>query len=169
MENVTTSDRLMKVIKKLSIQNLENEKRVEELEIINKELIIQHEEKDKCAEELSLANIKLTKHAEEKEKCAEDLTIANNELITRNDEKEKRVKDLEEMLFIISHLERKHITRILGLSNLIARGGNTPEELEKEIGHIKESAVALDEYTRTMTKFIENLLPPTMEYNEHSQ
>ena len=169
MENDTTSGKLMNVIKKLSNQNIENVKRVEELENVNKELIIQHEEKDKCASELLIANNTLIIHAKEKEKCADDLLIANEELVTRNEEKEKRVKDLEEMLFIISHLERKHIARILGLSNLIEKGKNTPEELEKEISHIKESAIALDEYTREMTKFIEKLLPPAMEYNEHAQ
>ena len=253
MENNTTDYQLKSFVEKYYILNEENEKRVAELGIANKELIIQHEEKDKCSLELLVANKKLISQNEEKDKCTEDLISANKELMLRNEEKEKRVSELEEMLFIISHKERPHISRILGMSDLIEKNANKPDdllrnmeyikqsaqaldgikekelpdvaaliinnkdiilrneekkkrldeleemllnisykerlhisrilgvsdfieknvnkpdELLKEVENIKQSAIALDEITREMTKFIESLLPLPMKYNEYKQ
>jgi hypothetical protein len=166
MENIQTSERLKVVINELSVQNKEIEKRTIELDNLNKELILQHQEKDKCTEDLLLANKELIFQNEVKDKCAEELALAIKELVVQNKDKAKRVEELEEILFIISHKERQHISRILGLSDLIEKGKNTPEELSKEVAYIKESALALNEITKEMTKYIENLLPPAADDSE---
>ena len=146
MKNNITDNQLKLVTEKFSVLKEENEKRITELNIANKELILQHEEKDKCTAAL---------------------TIANKELVSKYKEKESRVNKLEEILFWNSNKEKQHITRILNLANKIETGVNTPDDIKKEADSIKQSAQTLDEFTKEMTKLIENLLPPITEKGEH--
>ena len=80
--------------KELILQNEEREKRAAELIIANKELAFQNEEKNKRAAELVLANKELVFQAGEKADRAAELLIANRELTHQNEEKDKRAAEL---------------------------------------------------------------------------
>lgn len=73
------------------------------------------------------------------------------------EEKKENIRSLEEMLFITSHKVRQPIANILGLTNHIEKEINSPEDLQKTISYMKESAVLLDNFTNELTKFIYGL------------
>jgi signal transduction histidine kinase len=69
-------------------------------------------------------------------------------------EKELYTKELEQVLFKISHEMRQPIVQILGLSEVIEDSTASNEETEKFLGLMKESALALDKYTRDLSGFV---------------
>jgi signal transduction histidine kinase len=71
--------------------------------------------------------------------------------------KKEYLKGLEEMLFMTSHKLRVPIVQILGMSNLLENAKISPEELNKMIGYMKESALSLDKFTRQLTVFIDGM------------
>lgn len=89
------------------------------------------------------------------EKRATQLSIANNELKkAEEDHQKKYICWLEEMMFMTSHRVRQPIARIIGVSMLLENSNNSPEELIKMTGYMKQSAEALDTLTRELATFI---------------
>jgi PAS domain S-box-containing protein len=74
----------------------------------------------------------------------------------KNAEEEKiaHLLSLEEMLFMTSHKVRQPIANILGLANQLEENTNSADDTLKIINYIKESAVALDAFTKELTTFI---------------
>jgi len=74
----------------------------------------------------------------------------------KNAEEEKRahILSLEEMLFMTSHKVRQPIANILGLANQLEDNTNSPDEFLKIVSYMKESALALDTFTKELTTFI---------------
>ena len=60
-------------------------------------------------------------------------------------------------MFMTSHRVRQPITNILGLSALLDQNINSPEELKVYLDYIKQSALALDSFTKDLTSFISEL------------
>nr|WP_121272429.1 PAS domain-containing protein [Pedobacter schmidteae] len=76
-----------------------------------------------------------------------------------NEEKERlqNVKHMEEMLFKISHQMRQPVVQILGLSELIDQNKDASDDLKQAIAYLKNSAQALDQYTRELSGFISQI------------
>ncbi len=117
---------LLRVNKKLALQNREKEQYAAELAMINKELLLQNEEKEKLTAELFAANSELAFQNQEKSKRAAELVIANRELAFQNEEKEKRAaellianKELESFTFISSHDLQEPLRKIQAFSDRI--------------------------------------------------
>lgn len=70
------------------------------------------------------------------------------------EEKREHIKSLEEMLFMTSHQVRQPIANILGLANQLEENTNSPDEILKIVGYIKQSALSLDIFTKELTAFI---------------
>jgi signal transduction histidine kinase len=136
---------------------MDKREKSDELIIANKELAFQNEEKEKRAAELIIANKELAFQNEEKEKRAAELFIANNELKKTEEYLKEYIQGLEEMMFMTSHKVRHPVTNILGLSDLLDQSINSPDELKQLIAYIKQSAQALDTFTRELTTFMSNL------------
>jgi signal transduction histidine kinase len=177
-DNTKFPNTLAIAIKELAFQNGEKEKRAAELAIANVELVFQNGEKEKRAAELTIANIELVFQNGEKEKRAAELTIANIELVFLKEEKGKREEELilinealkkakeyqreylqglKEMMFMTSHIVRQPITQIMGISYMLEEPVNSQEDLEKIIGYMKKSVVALDDFTRGLATLIQDL------------
>lgn len=71
-----------------------------------------------------------------------------------NSERRVYINELEKMLFITSHKVRQPITNILGLANQLDSPPNSPEEIIKIIGYMKQSALSLENFTSELTSFI---------------
>lgn len=71
--------------------------------------------------------------------------------------KKEYIKGLEEMIFMTSHKVRQPVAHILGISILLNDSVNTQEDLNKMVGYMKESALALDSFTKELTHFIKKL------------
>lgn len=71
-----------------------------------------------------------------------------------NSERRVYINELEKMLFITSHKVRQPITNILGLANQLDSPPNSPEEIIKIIGYMKQSALSLENFTSELTTFI---------------
>ena len=153
-------------------------KDTDELFVAYRELSYRHDELEKCAADLGIANRKLSMQNEDKKKRAAELIIANKELAFQNKEKEKRAVELaeaceelrkseisliqyilglEEMMFLTSHKVRQSITNILGVSEVIDKSINSPEELRKLVGYLKDSATSLDVFTRDLTTLMSKM------------
>lgn len=164
--------------KELLFQNIEKEKRAAELVVANKELLFQNEEKEKRAAELVVANEELIFQNEEKAKRAAELLVANKELVFQNEEKEKRaaelllinqelkiaeeskesyIRGLEQLMFLTSHRVRQPVANIMGIANVLRTTESSPEEIKKIVGYMQHSAVSLDEFTKELTEYIEQL------------
>jgi signal transduction histidine kinase len=162
----------------LAFQNSEKEKRANELAIANKELAFQNSEKEKRAAELIIANKELVFQNQEKQKRADELIVANRELVFQNDEKQKKAEELtraydkikstevflkeyihglEEMMFMTHHKVRQPVANILGISQMLSQFISSPATLKKLIGYMEVSALILDDFTKELTAFIENL------------
>jgi hypothetical protein len=78
-----------------------------------------------------------------------------------NEKHEKFLKDyvhgLEEMMFMAHHKVRQPVANILGMAMLMDEYANSPEELKKIAGYMKQSALHLDDFTRELTAFVSNL------------
>lgn len=72
-------------------------------------------------------------------------------------ERQRRIKELEDMLFMISHNVRQPVTNLLGLVNLLENKENSEDELATILSYIKDSAHALDDFTRELTTYINGL------------
>lgn len=69
----------------------------------------------------------------------------------------EHIRALENMLFMISHKVRHPIANILSIVNVFEAHSNSPEEIQRMISYIKESALTLDNFTRELTGFIYEL------------
>jgi len=58
------------------------------------------------------------------------------------------------MMFITSHKIRQPITQIIGLAGLLDTLNDSPQEMKEMTAFIKQSAHALDNFTRELTTFI---------------
>lgn len=65
---------------------------------------------------------------------------------------------LEEMLFNISHKLRVPIANLMGLGSIVESANNSPEDLKAILGYIKPTINVLDEFSRDLTRFIEQIL-----------
>ena len=109
----------------------------------------------KDSDELIIAIKKFAFQNKESEKRATQLSIANNKLKKADEEHQKEyVCWLEEMMFMTSHRVRQPIARIIGVSTLLENLNNSPEELIRMTGYMKQSAEALDSLTRELATFI---------------
>jgi len=154
--------------KELAFQNGEKEKRAAELLIANKELAFQNREKEKRAAELIVANKELSFQNEEKEKRAAELTIANRKLKKTEENLKEYIQGLKELMFVTSHKVRQPIANILGLSNLLERSKNSPDELRKLTGYLKQSALTLDIFTKELTTLMSGLKKKGRNKNGHN-
>lgn len=87
----------------------------------------------------------------------EDLKNINKELRQANETQKEYLRGLETMLFMTNHKVRQPIVNILGIANLLDNPINSPDELKKLVGYIKQSALSLDTTTNELTAFIHNL------------
>ncbi|MBC7845242.1 MAG: PAS domain S-box protein [Flavobacterium sp.] len=67
------------------------------------------------------------------------------------------IKSLEEMIFMTSHQVRLPIVNLLGLANQLEDATNSKEEVIKIIACIKESATALDKFTKELTSYMSSV------------
>jgi signal transduction histidine kinase len=125
--------------------------------IANTELIYQNEEKEKRAAELIIANIELDHQNSEKEKRTAELIAANQELKLIQGLLKENILGLEAMMFITSHKVRQPIVNIIGIANMLDGTIESPEELKKIIGYMKQSALSLDASTKDLTLYISKL------------
>ena len=155
VEKEKRADELILTNAELVFQNGEKEKRADELFLANAELIFQNEEKEKRADELRIANIEMAFQKVEKEKRAEELIGINIELVKTENDLKEYIKGLEEMMFVTSHKVRQPVANILGILNHLEDSANSPHELSVNIGYIKKSAMALENFTIELIELIE--------------
>ena len=104
---------------------------------------------------LITANKRLAFQKKKNEKQATALLHANEELRHADEEHQKEyIRWLEEMMFMTSHRVRQPIARIIGVSTLLDSFVNSPDELKKMTGFMKQSAETLDTLTRELGAFI---------------
>jgi signal transduction histidine kinase len=72
-------------------------------------------------------------------------------------EKKEYIEALDKMVFMVAHTLRQPITNILGIVNYFKESADLPEETNRVIEYLHESAVDLDIVSKEMTMFI-NLL-----------
>lgn len=72
-------------------------------------------------------------------------------------DRKKYTEGLEEMIFLTSHKVRQPVTNILGLSSLLDNANISLDHLREITGYMKASAERLDDFTRELTNFIQNL------------
>lgn len=72
-------------------------------------------------------------------------------------ERKQYTQNLEEMIFMTSHKVRQPVSNILGLSALLDSASISLEELKNISGYMKQSAITLDNFTKELTTFIEEL------------
>lgn len=138
--------------------NTEKQKRANELIIANKELAFQNKEKQKRADELIIANKELDQQYKEKKELTAELTIAYNELKKTEEYLRSYIKGLEEMMFMTSPKVRQPIAHILGVSNLLSLSTDySLDELKKIVGYIKHSALSIDDFTKELTVFMNEI------------
>ncbi len=128
-----------------------------ELRLANNKLAHQYSEKKKRAAELSIANTELVFQNKEKEDRASELIAINNDLKKAEKYQKQYIKGLEKIMYLISHGVRQPICQIIGISNLLECQKNSTEEIIKMVSYVKESAFALDFFTKDLTKLIEKL------------
>lgn len=87
------------------------------------------------------------------------LALRHRRLVdTINEERRIYINELKEMLFMTSHRVRKPIASCLGLMNLLeTEQPMTIEELKKVVAYFKASALELDEFTKELTTFIDDI------------
>lgn len=170
--------KLLATNEELDLQNSLKAKRTAELVAANSALVIKNAEHEQSSAKLTVVNLLLAHELKEKRKRADELLIANKELVFQNEEKEKRATELlharstlkktdgflqeyiagfEKMLVMTSHGVRQPVANILGLIHLLDKMVTSPGEQMKLIDHIKQSALALDEFTKKLTLFMYNL------------
>jgi PAS domain S-box-containing protein len=74
------------------------------------------------------------------------------------EERKEYTKKLDEMLDMTSHRVRAPLARCLGLMNLVDEDKIlTEEEIQQVVMHLKSSALELDDFTKELTDFMNNL------------
>jgi signal transduction histidine kinase len=134
---------------------MDKSKNLEELMLAHEELIFKHDELVKCAAELTTANKELVFQHSEKDKQTTKLKAANDSLKKSEEHQQEHIQGMEKIMYMISHEVRQPVVNIIGLSNVIDNDNNTPEELKKIAGLMKQSAQALDTFTRDLSKYIQ--------------
>lgn len=127
---------------------------LEALALAHKELVFQHAELIKCSKELTIANKGLIVQNKEKDKRANELWQVNDALKKSQEQQKDHIHSLEKMMFMISHKIRQPVAHIVGLSNLITKENNIPQELKQLLKFIKQSAHSLDMCTRELSTYI---------------
>ncbi len=155
-EKEKRANELLIANKELAFQNKEKGKRAKELLIANRRLSIQNKNLAECADKLTIAHYELSVQYAEKEIKAIELMNANKELKTAQDFQSQYIQNLRHMVFITSHKIRQPIANIMGISNLLPCSINSPDELLKLTGFMKDSALALDNFTRELTIYLCN-------------
>lgn len=84
-----------------------------------------------------------------------ELIRKNNTLNEMNEELVKHNNELRQFSYTISHNLRGPIARMLGLAYLVKTTPSKPEELNKMVDHIHESASELDGLLRDLSKIID--------------
>jgi PAS domain S-box-containing protein len=174
----TLAAELLIVNKELDHQNSLKAQRTAELVNANTALITKNAEHEQRSAELTVANLLLAHEIKEKQERANELSIANKELVFQNEEREKRANELnhaqstlkktdgflreyiaglEKMLAMTSHGVRQPVASILGIIHLLDKTVSSPGEQLKLMSYIKQSALALDEFTKRLTIFMYNL------------
>lgn len=64
---------------------------------------------------------------------------------------------MEKMLRLASHKIRQPVAHILGLTNILKDSAHSPDELAKIIDYLRESADALDVFTKDLTNDLQKL------------
>lgn len=119
--------------------------------------MFQKDKKATRAENRALsANEIVAKNIETKNRIAE-LDGSGNESDKREEVLKEYVLGLEEMMFMTHHKVRQPVANILGIANLIDKYANSPAELKKMVGFMRQSATDLDAFTRELTAFISQL------------
>jgi hypothetical protein len=101
-----------------------------------------------------VANIELIFQNEENEKRAAELIIAYNKIKNAEEFLRNYIMGLKEMMFMTHHKVRQPVANIIGISCLLDYCVNKPSTLKKLVGYMKESAIALDSFTKELTSFI---------------
>lgn len=83
-----------------------------------------------------------------------DLTFHNRQLITQEESLKEQIEGLKIMIFMTSHRVRQPIAHILGISNLVGQYKNSPEDLNKLMGYLKESAQSLETFTTELINYM---------------
>lgn len=86
-----------------------------------------------------------------------DLTFHNRQLITQEESLKEQIEGLKIMIFMTSHRVRQPIAHILGISNLVGQYKNSPEDLNKLMGYLKESAQSLETFTTELINYMVSL------------
>ncbi len=120
----------------------------EKLGKLNKELDFQNIEKEKRADELILANLELEFQNREKEIRAEELSLSNKELLKTNTE-------LDRFVYSVSHDLRSPLTSILGLISFIEEDSRESDTLE-QVKMIRVSVNRLDGFIKNILSYSEN-------------
>lgn len=166
----------------LTYKKQEKEKRSKELIIVNFELAFQVQEKKNRASELVIANTELAFQNNEKIKKAKELIIKSSEITNQiklsNEENllfdelkktEKylslHIKGLERVIFMTSHKIRHPIANILGLVELMSCSIHSPIEMSKQIDYLKQAALTLEECTKELTIYLQNLQHQNNEFD----
>lgn len=158
VEIETQAAELILIKKEHLIQNKEKQNRADELFIANKELAFQNDEKQKRAVELIIANKELDEQYKVKRELTSELTVTYNELKKTEEYLRNCIRGYEEMIFITSHKVRQPISHILGISNLLDLSVNySLDELKKIVSYIKHSALALDDFTKELMVFMNDM------------
>ncbi len=137
----------------------------EEIESHHREILSQRDELVALNEEIRAQQDDLV--ASRDSLAEKNLSIArmNEEIITINENLEKLIRErtfalekqnqqLIQYAFINAHKLRAPVARILGLANLAAT--ISPDERQKILDLLKESAFELDEVTRSITEIVQN-------------
>jgi signal transduction histidine kinase len=136
-------------------------KRAAELLAANNELLFQNVEKGKRATELLIAGEQLNSLNTEKAKRAAELVLLNKELTRAEKHQDEYQRGLEQMMFLISHRVRQPLVNISGLADMLLATSDTAYDNTRTISYLKQSALALDVFTKELSAFIERLKQTT--------
>jgi light-regulated signal transduction histidine kinase (bacteriophytochrome) len=153
MDAINISNNLKAANKELAFQNVEKEKRAQELAIANKELVFQNGEKEKRAQELAIANKELAFQNGEKEKRAQELFIANGQLKIAEKKLKEANKELESFSYSVSHDLKAPLRALIGYSSMLKEEHES--KLDEEANWIIDVIV---EKTNIMKQLIDDLL-----------
>jgi hypothetical protein len=143
--------------KELNMENEVKEKKYSDLTLCHEIPIRKGTGKGRTEDKLMVANEELILQNIEKEKRAGELLIINEELRKAREYQEDYIDGLKEMMFMTSHKVRQPIANILGLSNLLGRYINSPDDLKKLVTYMQESASVLNAFTVELTERMRDL------------
>lgn len=123
----------------------------------NKKLDFQTHENDVREAELLNVNKKLNSKAKVQQVKSTELNRINSKLKIAEKKLKEFLKELAEVKYITSHKVRQPIANILGFSNIIDETMISSDELKLSLNCIKESAIALDIFTKELTEYISKI------------